>query len=486
MNLPRPIAVPGASAPAVPLASATGAATSVGARIPLGPLLLLALATALHFAWFAHPLTVVLDEVYFARFGLDYLRHEFYFDTHPPLAKLIYGATAWLAGLDPSFSFATNLLPLPDASYLWLRVPPRIAGALLPLALYGIGRELGLSRTAALVVGALAALDNGLLAYSRFALLDPFLLLAGFGALWCALRARRHAGDWRWTLAAAALAGAALATKWTGLAFVGMVLLLQAVDAWRMRRPAALGRMAAGAALIAAIYVASFALHFAWADRTGTDAQFMSPAFQATLAGNAYAADPAQRRAGFGEKFVEAHVRMLDRNRSMTNERHPYGSRWYEWPFMMRSLDMWADHSNGHFAHIYFLGNPAVWWVSGYCALFLLVNLVPRLGAWALRDERRAQTPPAEIAMVVAYLANLLPFVPIARVMFTYHYLAALCVALLMTGLLLDRTGRHARALGIALVALAAVAFVYFAPLTYGFALTPAEFDARMWLRGWR
>jgi dolichyl-phosphate-mannose-protein mannosyltransferase len=147
--------------------------------------LLLAASALLHFVWFSRPLTVVFDEVYFPRFGLAYLKNEYYFDLHPPLGKLIYGATAWLAGLDPSFSYATNHLPYPDASYLAMRVPPRLAGTLLPLVLAAVALELGLSRGAALVVGLLAALDNALLVISRFALIDPFLLLFGFGALWC-------------------------------------------------------------------------------------------------------------------------------------------------------------------------------------------------------------------------------------------------------------------------------------------------------------
>ena len=75
---------------------------------------------------------------------------------------------------------------------------------------------------------------------------------------------------------------------------------------------------------------------------------------------------------------------------------------------------------------------------------------------------------------------------PELSVMFVYHYLPALCIALLGLGHLIDRSGRDARWLAPALIALAAAGFVYFAPLTYGLTLTHAEFDARMWLRGWR
>ncbi|HEU0204210.1 MAG TPA: phospholipid carrier-dependent glycosyltransferase, partial [Burkholderiaceae bacterium] len=97
------------------------------------PLALILLVSALlHFVFFSRPLQVVFDEVYFARFGLAYLDNRYYFDLHPPLGKLIFFVTGWLAGLSSDFSFAKNMLPFPDASYLVLRVPPRLAGTLLP------------------------------------------------------------------------------------------------------------------------------------------------------------------------------------------------------------------------------------------------------------------------------------------------------------------------------------------------------------------
>ena len=74
----------------------------------------------------------------------------------------------------------------------------------------------------------------------------------------------------------------------------------------------------------------------------------------------------------------------------------------------------------------------------------------------------------------------------IKRVMFIYHYLPALGFALLALGLLLDRSGRHARRIGAVLLVLAAAAFVWFAPISYGLPITHPQFDARMWIDTWR
>jgi dolichyl-phosphate-mannose--protein O-mannosyl transferase len=447
-------------------------------------LLLLATSAALHFAWHGHPAAVVFDEVYFPRFALAYLRGEYFLDLHPPLGKLIFFATAWLADLDPGFSFASIHLAFPDRSYAVLRVPPRLAGTLLPLVLVGIALELGVSRFSAFVVGALAVLDNGLLVLSRFATMDAFLLLFGFGALWCWMRGRER--GWPWLVATGLLCGAAVSVKWTGLAFVGLVLAGQALRAWQggaTARALSAAKIAAIGALTLVVYLASFAAHFALSARTGPDAAFLSPAYQATLEGHPRAADPAQPKLGFAGRLVELHQRMLAGH--ATASPHPYASRWYDWPFMMRAVAMWTETKDGHIASIHLLGNPVVWWASGYCILLLLLNFPPRLFTWALRRPGPAPST-TEASIVIAYLANLLPFVPIARPMFVYHYMPALCVALVGIGVLLDRCGTDARWLGVALLALATAAFFYFAPLTYGLPLPLADFDARMWLRGWR
>ena len=44
----------------------------------------------------------------------------------------------------------------------------------------------------------------------------------------------------------------------------------------------------------------------------------------------------------------------------------------------------------------------------------------------------------------------------------------------------------HAKKIFIGLAIASAVAFIYFAPLTYGLPLSPKAYEARVWLRGWK
>lgn len=440
-----------------------------GARPWVAPAFIVALAALLHAAFITHPASVVFDEVFFGRYAMDYLRGQDFFDVHPPLAKLLFGAMAALLGLDPAFDYPANGAPYPELRYVWLRLPAHIAGVLLPLVFWGLARELGLSRRAAFAVGVLAALDNGWLVITRIVLTDGWLVLLGFGALWAYFRHRRI-GRARTYVLALLLAGMAVSVKWTGLSFLGLIGALEAGRLWQ-ERSGGLRRLWRPALLVTlpvAVYVAAFAVHFA---RTppgpGTD-----PLHQ------------AHARQAFVPRLLAENRTMWDVSRHMTAP-HRYASRWYDWPFMMRPVDFWAVYDGPRVQRIYLLGNPVVWWATGYAMLFLLVNAVPKLPD-LLSRRRPAPAGPAELFIVGGYLANLLPFTVIARVMFIYHYLPALGFALLGLGLLLDRCGRHARWLTPALLGLAALAFVYFAPLSYGFEISRDQFEARMWMPSWR
>jgi len=106
---------------------------------------------------------------------------------------------------------------------------------------------------------------------------------------------------------------------------------------------------------------------------------------------------------------------------------------------MLRPLDFWLVRRAAAVAHLH-ARQPVVWWASAYCMLYLLVNFVPKLPALVQRVQP-APAAFAELLLIGAYLANMLPFTQIRRVMFIYHYLPALGFALLAVGLLLDRSG---------------------------------------------
>src|SRR3990167_7101594 len=130
--------------------------------------IILALSILTHFAFFGHPNETVFDEVHFGKFISGYFTHEYFFDIHPPLGKLLISGMGYIGGFKPGFSFGEIGQKFPDNTYLWLRFLPMIAGMLLPLVFYGLGKRLGFSILASATLGILLVLENAFIAQSRF------------------------------------------------------------------------------------------------------------------------------------------------------------------------------------------------------------------------------------------------------------------------------------------------------------------------------
>lgn len=434
------------------------------------------------------PNAVIFDEVYFKAFAGHYLDHHYFFDIHPPLVKLLLAGWAALMHL-PAADLISTTTPT-----VGLRILPAIAGILIIPLFWALLRRFGASRPFAFLGAFALLLDNALLVESRLAVMDSLLLLFGLACIYFYLIARRTTSHWYWlwvSLAAAA-GGAAVSTKWTGATALGLVGLMWLADL-RFRRPSlrrALGGLAIGILVPLAIYVGSFAAHFALLPQSGDGDAFMTPNFQATLKGSSYY-DPTVR-FGFVDKFVELNREMFTANQTLTAG-HPYGSRWYTWPLELRPIYYWQGQTqdDGRQGNIYLLGNPAVWWG-------ILIAAAGGLAYARLQRIRLRSTTVAALSFLgVAYLVNFLPFVGVPRVMFLYHYFFSFIyslafVIILWNDLSADRNGKNslatrpARRVYAGVLGLILLTFLYFAPLTYGTLLTTPTLNSHMWLRSWR
>src|SRR3989344_9194150 len=112
-------------------------------------LFVLALSVVTHFAFFGHPNETVFDEVHFGKFVSGYYTGEYYFDIHPPLGKLMIAGFAKIADFKPEFSFTEIGKEFPDNKHLALRFLPILAGTLLPLVIFFLALQIGLSRVGA-------------------------------------------------------------------------------------------------------------------------------------------------------------------------------------------------------------------------------------------------------------------------------------------------------------------------------------------------
>lgn len=464
-------------------------------RVPGELYVLTVLAAVTRFAFLDRPRAIVFDEVYFREYALRYQEGTYYFDLHPPLGKLLLGAWAWISGTDPGAAGSDPAVAL--------RILPALAGTALIVVFYVLVRRLSGSRRLATLAAGLLLLDNAILVESRLTTLDSMLLLFGVGGVTLAVMARDHRATssrtYRWLLlGAAVLGGAAASVKLTGLAPLGLVGVIWLLDVARERqdlRRRWKGVVGQGAMLVLvplSIYAAGFAVHFALLPDSGPGDAFMSQEFQATLEGNpAYSPDAD---LGFAAKFADLNGAIHQYELSLNDSTHPYASTWTSWPISKRGVFLYvADAGDGKTSYLYLLGNPAVWWGT------LLGGVVVLLG-WALRPERFRRHQWALGFLAFAWAVDYLPFALIERPMFLYHYFFALIFSLAFVviglGVLTGWVDEGPRPFAFAsrlsamgfwsILAVAALAFLYFGPLTYGTPLSTAELEGRMWLSTWR
>ncbi len=429
--------------------------------------------------FFGHPNETVFDEVHFGKFISGYFTHEYFFDIHPPLGKLLISGMGYLAGFQPGFSFAEIGQKFPDNIYLWLRLLPTLAGVLLPLVIFFLVLQLGLSRIAAFSAAMLVVFENALLVQSRFILLDSFLLLFGFSAL---LAYFKYAQENKilYLFLSGALAVLSFSVKWTGATFLGLIIILEIIKIIKEGRQSRFWKDLIALTIIPfAIYFSIFAIHLGLLTKSGPGDAFMSLGFQKTLAGSTINAE-GYKPLGLMTKFVELNLKMYGANTNLTAG-HPYSSKWYSWPFMARPIYYWHENSPStasQESRIYLLGNPIVWWASTAAIIYSLFVLA--------RDTVQRKPKNKTLALLGgAYLFNLLPFIGITRAMFLYHYMIGLIFAIVALVCLIDEE-RSKNKIFVVLLTASFIAFLFFSPLTYGLPLTNSAYHLRTWFPSWQ
>jgi dolichyl-phosphate-mannose-protein mannosyltransferase len=429
-------------------------------------LVLVIVGAALHLFRLSSPPRVVFDEVHFGSFVDAYCcSHAYFFDIHPPHAKLLITGAVTLGGYRGGQKFADLGGPFTSASPALFRLVPALAGIAIPLMLFAWMRQLGASTWAAFLAGLAAALDNALLVQTRVVALDGILLAAIFGALVCHLaseRARSRARRTAFALAAGGLAGLAAGTKFTGLAAIALIGLLVAVELLRAPGRPALRRAASQTVWIlagaAAVYVAGWEIHYALLTEPGQGYVWGAPT------------------GDFLHDAVKLHRNMLASNYGLKAP-HPYESKWWSWPLMLRSVFYWNEDD----AAIYFLGNPVLWWGTTL-GLLMMGASVLAMKVTRLEIPGAAKPwPPRLWVPLAGYAIAYVPLMRVPRALFLYHYLTPLLFALCAVLLWLDHAGftrpggwREQRRSFRRVIAALVVGFLLMTPFTYAFIEAPA------------
>ena len=110
---------------------------------------------------------------------------------------------------------------------------------------------------------------------------------------------------------------------------------------------------------------------------------------------------------------------------SVSSATHPYASRWWSWPLMLRPIAYWQNFpKTGDVQTVWGGGNPLLWWGALTAITITAVQALerPTLTRWFL---------------VIGYLSYLLIWAWIGRTLFLYHYMASVYFGYLALAILL-------------------------------------------------
>src|SRR5687768_4682791 len=96
----------------------------------------------------------------FGKFGSYYIKHEYYFDVHPPLGKMLVGLSGVLAGYNGTFEFKSGEKYPEELNYTFMRAFNAFFGIVcVPMAYY-TAKELKLRKPAVWLVTLMVLCEN--------------------------------------------------------------------------------------------------------------------------------------------------------------------------------------------------------------------------------------------------------------------------------------------------------------------------------------
>jgi len=435
--------------------------------------------------------TLVFDEVYYAKFGNNYLTHTPFFNAHPPLSQYLIGIGIWLGTHVHLWQTPVNGLAgsvLSPWNYRWLNA---LTGSFVPLVVALIAYGLSYQRSFALLAGFFTACDGLLLVESRYALSDIYIVIFGLLGQWFLLLAleNKNYRRWLWLGLAGTAFGASAGTKWNGLWFLlgayWMWIVAWVIRWWQPRTTAnsttpltKLTQINIFQMLFALGLLPAVVYRLIWIPHLQLDKRFGFIAVH-------------QQILGF-------HLRMGGNIPSV----HPYCAAWYKWPLMTRTMSYFYQTTHSFddplpgygpdlpsaagkvIYDVHAMGNPFLWWF-GLAAIALLggqilVSLVRKnvdFNTWIA------------LYIVLNYAANFLPWVAVTRCTFIYHYICALPFLFLAIAWVVDQCLRSyllwLRILGVTITFTIIAAFIFWMPIYLGLPLSDNGFKIRMWFSSW-
>lgn len=261
-----------------------------------------ALAAYVRFVQLGNPDKVVFDEVHFGKFASYYLEGTYFFDLHPPFAKLLIAFAGWIAGYDGAFKFETigESYTSNNVPYVYYRSISAVEGTLVVPIIFLTMKTLNFSVPACLLSAVLVCFDNAQVIDSRLILLDATLLLSVAVSIFFYVKFSTYRKQpftkpwWTWLLLTGVGLSCVMSTKYVGLftyVTIGIGVLHELWILLDYKRGLTIAefskhfvaRLWALILVPFTLYLFWFYVHFSILTKSGPGDSFMSSEFQETL-----------------------------------------------------------------------------------------------------------------------------------------------------------------------------------------------------------
>lgn len=252
-----------------------------------------------------HSHKLVLIEWQFASY---YLQRLYFFDVHPPFAKLLFALVGWLVGYNGEFLFDNigDSYIEHNVPYVAYRALPALLGSLTVPTVFLIMWESEYSLPACVLASCLVLFDNSHIGQTRLILLDATLVFFMALSVLCYIKFYKQRHEpfgrkwWKWLLLTGFNMSCVMSTKYVGLFIFIAIGCAVMIDLWDLldvnRKGGALdmvtfgkhfGARLAGLVIVPFFfYLFWFQVHFAILSKSGPGDDFMTPEFQETLSDN--------------------------------------------------------------------------------------------------------------------------------------------------------------------------------------------------------
>ena len=336
--------------------------------------------------------SMIFDEIYHGRTAYEFVNElDTYETTHPPLGKVFISLGIALFGMNP---------------FGW-RIVGTIFGVLMLPILYLFAKRMT-GHTPISAVACLAfAFDFMHFTQSRIATIDvyiTFFVILMYYLMYCYLttNVEQESKKGYFFLGACGVAmGMGVASKWTGVyAGIGLALVFfVGLYVWYRKKQINLSHIykTIGFCMIffvvvpVCIYVLSY------------------------LPFRAY----NNPDSGLLQRMWDNQLYIFGYHSDL-NATHYFATPWYEWPLMKSPIWYYSGElENGLREGISAFGNPLVWWVGIPAAVYMVYRLI------AKKDTTAG-------FLLLAYMAQYLPWVFVSRITFIYHYFPSVPFVVLM------------------------------------------------------